>query len=112
MEIRLSAEGPERSRLKLSHIAHPGPHWEQFGPGAVGVGWELGLLGLAMHISDPETKLEEADFHTKPEGRTIILGSSEAWGEADILAGEDPAQARAAARRTGAFYTGEAQTEE
>jgi uncharacterized protein YndB with AHSA1/START domain len=40
--------------LELEHIAqHPNPHWDQFGSGAAGVGWELGLLGLAEHLRRP-----------------------------------------------------------
>ena len=26
-------------------------HWEQYGPGATGVGWELAFLGLDVHIA-------------------------------------------------------------
>jgi uncharacterized protein YndB with AHSA1/START domain len=108
VEVRLAGEGAERARLTLNHIAHVSDHWRKFGPGAVGVGWELGLLGLALHLADrtAAVALEEADLATRPEGRALILGSAEAWGEADIESGEDPVQARSAARRTGAFYTG------
>ena len=108
VEVRLAAEAAELARFTLNHIAHVGDHWRKFGPGAVGVGWELGLLGLALHLADrtAAVALEEADLATRPEGRALILGSSEAWGEADIESGADPVQARSAARRTGAFYTG------
>ena len=52
IELRLSDVGDGRTRFELSHIA-PGDdeHWAQYGPGAVGVGWELALLGLARHIA-------------------------------------------------------------
>ena len=42
-----------------------------------------------------------------PEGKPLHTGSSEAWGQAAIAVGTDPEVARAAARRTTAFYTGE-----
>lgn len=105
VELRLEPESAQRTRLTLSHIAHVDEHWTKYGPGAAGVGWELGLLGLARHLVDPDTRVDEATFFALPETGVFMLDSSAAWGEADIAAGEDPAQARAAARRNGAFYT-------
>ena len=77
-------------------------------PGATGVGWELGFAGLAIHLAHPdEPKPDEIAFVTSPAGKAFIKGSSEAWGEAAVAAGESPDASRAAARRTSAFYTGE-----
>src|SRR5690606_27835180 len=46
IEVYLEPAG-EGTRLELHHIApHPNPHWDSYGAGAGGVGWELGLLGL------------------------------------------------------------------
>src|SRR5207248_10035675 len=42
IEVRVADEGADRSRLVLDHIAHVDDHWEQFGPGAVGIGLDLG----------------------------------------------------------------------
>ena len=42
-----------------------------------------------------------------PEGKSFMRQSSDAWGEASIAAGTDPALARAAAARTTAAYTGD-----
>ena len=39
--------------LVLEHIAHVSPHWTQYGAGAGGVGWEMGLLGLSEHLRRP-----------------------------------------------------------
>ncbi len=108
VEARLSDDGPGRARLALTHTAHLSGHWGEYGPGAVGVGWELGLMGLALHLTQPnEPKLDEAAFVTSREGKASIAGSSEMWGQAAVAAGTDPDAARAAARRTTAFYTGE-----
>ena len=45
-----------RPRVELEHIAKvadvPAGFWDQFGPGATGVGWDGGLLGLALHLGD------------------------------------------------------------
>ena len=109
VEVRLSEGGDGRVRLSLAHTSHHSAHWDEFGPGATGVGWELGLMGLAVHLAQPgEAKIDEAAFVASPEGRALMAGSSEAWGRAAIAAGADPAAARQAAERTSAFYTGEA----
>src|SRR5262245_59851375 len=51
--------------LELAHEAHVDPEFaKQFGPGAVGVGWDLGLLGLGLHIESgaPVDPAEGAAF--------------------------------------------------
>ncbi len=108
VEVHLSDEGSSRVRATLTHTVYHSEHWETYGPGAVGVGWEMGLLGLDMHLSQPdEPKPDDADFATSPDGRAFIKSSSAAWEQAWVKAGTDAADARAAARRTTAFYTGE-----
>ena len=108
VEVRCSANGAGAARLELLHTALLSPHWDEYGPGAAGVGWELGLLGLALHLEQPDKpQLDEHAFAASPEGKSLIKGSAEAWGEAGIAAGEEPDAARTAARRTAAFYTGE-----
>lgn len=106
VELRLEAESVQKTRLTLRHIAPVNEHWKKFGPGATGVGWDLTLLGLQWHLDDPAFKTDEQAFYALPEAKTFVLGSSEAWGAADVAGGEAAAQAEAAAKRTGAFYTG------
>jgi uncharacterized protein YndB with AHSA1/START domain len=110
IELRLKAEGDSRTRLELDHIMHVDDRWEKFGPGAVGIGWELGLNGLAIHVAsgravDPE---EAASWAASAEGKRFIELSSDRWAEADIEAGTADSAARSAAARTTAFYTGAA----
>ena len=108
VEVRLADDGAGRARLTLTHTSHLAPPFEQYGPGATGVGWELALAGLALHLAQPAApKPDEAAFAASPEGKAFVKGSSEGWQQAAVAAGEDPAAARAAARRTAAFYTGE-----
>ena len=108
VEVRLAAAEAGRARLTLTHTARLSEHWGEYGPGATGVGWELALLVLALHITQPtEPKPGEAAFTTSPEGKAFIAGSSEGWAQAAVAAGTEPDAARAAARRTTAFYTGE-----
>ena len=112
VEVRLSGDEPGGARLTLTHTMRLSDQWETFGPGATGVGWEGGLLGLALHFGSPDDAISDpTGFALSEEGQAFYRGASEAWGEADIAAGTDPATARAAARQTAAFYTGEAAPE-
>lgn len=111
VEVRLSSDNSGRTRLKLKHIAHVDEFWEQYGPGAGGIGWELGLVGLDWHLADPSRQFDEADLAGTTEGRDLMVASSEAWAEADIASGADAEVARAAGKRTRDFYTGEAEPE-
>ena len=108
VEVRFSNDGAERARMSLTHIALLSDHWDTYGPGAVGVGWEMGLLGMELHLTQPNApKPDPEEFAMSPDGKALLTGSSEAWAQAAVAAGEDPDAAHAAARRTAAFYTGE-----
>jgi hypothetical protein len=101
--------GNGRTRLELEHTAHVNDErWVQYGPGAVGVGWDLALMGLTGHVESAKTvdPSEAEAWSASDEGRRFITLSSQAWGEASIAAGTEPGMARAAADRTTAFYTG------
>jgi uncharacterized protein YndB with AHSA1/START domain len=108
VEVRLTPEQGERTVLELEHVAVvPDDFWDQFGPGAVGVGWDLGLYGLALHLAGGGLSKEEAaTWHTTPEGSAFITGSGEGWGEAYAASGVDQETATRAAAATIAFYTG------
>lgn len=108
VDVRFSETGDGRARLAITHTAPDSENWDEYGPGATGVGWELGLMGLSTHLERPEEpRLDEGAFVTSPEGKALIAGSSERWAEAAIAAGTPHDAARAAAARTTAFYTGE-----
>ena len=108
VEVRFSQGGAGRARLKLTHTQRLSEHWSRYGPGATGIGWELGLLGLAFHLADPDApKPDEVAFATSQDGKAFIRGSGEGWEQAAVVSGENPDAARTAARRTIAFYTGE-----
>jgi uncharacterized protein YndB with AHSA1/START domain len=108
IEVRLTSEPPDRTRLELEHIADPGTPWAEFGPGAVGVGWDMALVGLVIHLTsgqsvDPQ---EAAAWMVSAPGREFITLSSRRWRDADVAAGTDGTAAQAAADRTLAAYTG------
>ena len=108
VEVRIAPEEAARSRLTLSHICPVDDHWQKYGPGAVGVGWDLGLFGLAVHLLGAGSdRFDEDAFTASIEGKAIIAGVGEDWRRAAVAAGENPAQAEAAAKQTTAFYTGE-----
>jgi hypothetical protein len=109
VEVELTPVDGGRTRLELRHIARPSPHWETFGPGAVGIGWDSGLHGLALHLASGGEAVDHAAaaaWLASDEGVAFLTASSEGWFAADVARGTDPAVARAAADRTLAAYTG------
>ncbi|TDE22696.1 SRPBCC family protein [Actinomadura sp. 6K520] len=112
IEVRLSPEEDGRARLELEHIAHVDDDmWGQFGPAAVGIGWDQGLLGLALHLSSEGAPGAEAgqEWAMSDEGREFTRQSGEAWYRAHVESGADESVARACADRTIAAYTGSAE---
>ena len=109
IEVSFEALSSSSARLTLNHKTKLSTHWAQYGPAATGVGWELGLLGLDLYVTQPETaKMDEEKFAASIEGKAFIRGCSGGWADAAIRAGEATEQARNAAARTADFYTGEA----
>lgn len=107
VEVELS-EHDGGTRLELRHEQHIDPHWEQFGPGAVGVGWDLALLGMAIHL-DTGAAVDPEGFQTwstSPAGIDFVADCALGWQEADIDGGEDPELARQRGAQVEAFFTG------
>jgi uncharacterized protein YndB with AHSA1/START domain len=109
IEVRVSAAAEGGTLLELEHVAHvDDERWAQFGPGAVGLGWDLGLLGLSLHLASGEPLDRERvnAWTASQEGRDFMERCSERWRDASVVAGTAPEAAEAAARRTTAAYTG------
>ena len=107
LEVTLVPDG-HGTRLELAHEAHVDPGmWEQFGPGAVGVGWDLGLLGLGLHIESgaPVDPAMAVTFPASPDGAEFIRRAAAGWAAAAVNDGDEPGPAHEAAERTVAFYT-------
>jgi uncharacterized protein YndB with AHSA1/START domain len=107
--VELAPEGAEATRLTLEHTAPIDPHWETYGSGAVGVGWDLSLMGLARHLAAGGKAMDPAEaqaWSMSDEGKAFIRGCAEGWGQAEAASGEDPAKARERAETTAKFYTG------
>lgn len=111
IEVELTAPDEDRTRFTLRHIAHPEEHWETYGPAATGIGWELGLVGLAQHLrtGEPNDAEQFEAWSMSPEGLAFMRAGGEAWCAAEIAAGGDPEHARASSERTIGFYSGTAQ---
>ena len=106
LEVRIERSG-DGSLLTLSHICPIDDHWRRYGPSAVGIGWDLALLGLERHLHGEDgSEHFGGDYAGTPEGRTTIAGLSEGWRGAAIASGDDPAAAEEAAKRTAEFYSG------
>jgi uncharacterized protein YndB with AHSA1/START domain len=107
VQVRLSESG-DGTVLELVHEAPVDPKmWEQYGPGAVGIGWDGLLHSLGYHLTtaealDPE---EWERWMTSPMGVAYARLLGEAWGEAAVADGEDPVAAKAAVDAVVAFYT-------
>ncbi len=108
--VTVAELGPGRSRFTLAHSAEvEQAFWDMYGPGAVGVGWDLGVLGLALHITTGEDRpADETAWVATEPARRFITGSGRRWADAAIGAGMATEAARSAEQNTNAFYLGTA----
>jgi uncharacterized protein YndB with AHSA1/START domain len=107
IEVRLS-ESDGQVTLELEHVGHVDEDfWAQYGPGAVGIGWDLAVLGLALYLRGEGMTPEESQaWTTTDEYREFVALASEQWRQASVAGGTPEPDARAAAERCTAFYTG------
>jgi uncharacterized protein YndB with AHSA1/START domain len=104
VEVRLSPIGADRTRLELEHVADvPAEQAAQFGPGAVGVGWDGVVMGLGLHLAGGSMSDPNA-WMVSDEGRDFYRRSSAAWGEAYRASGADDAAVAQAVSNTTQFY--------
>jgi uncharacterized protein YndB with AHSA1/START domain len=109
IDVKLAPEGGQ-TRLTLEHTAIIEDHWKQFGPGAVGIGWDLALMGLDWYLASGVPVVQEAAmaWMASPNGKEFISLSGERWRVAHVASGEEPTSARERSDRTIAFFRGEA----
>lgn len=111
IELTIIDEGPEQARMQLDHIAVADDDmWPQYGPGAVGIGWDLALLGLAIHLGTGAAvpdEFKEEEWATTGEGRNYIRDAGEGWYAAQVASGEDAGVARRSADNSIAFFRGD-----
>jgi len=111
VEVRLSPIDGGATRFELEHTAVvPDEMWQEYGPGAVGVGWEGGLLGLALHLRGGAGVGDPIAWQLSAEGREFATRGSEAWGDAYRAAGADPEAVARNVANTTAFYAPQSET--
>lgn len=107
LEVRLS-KAENGTVLELVHEAPVDPEmWRQYGPGAVGIGWDGSLYTLGVHLETGAT-LDPDEFEswmTGPEGVAFARAAGGSWAQAAIGDGDDPEAADAAMEAVIAFYT-------
>src|SRR5262245_58663598 len=110
LSVALSEVSLGQPMLELAHLAHvDDERWDRYGPGAVGVGWDMALMGLGQHLAtgasvDPNQAMA---WLGSDAGRQFVSGSSEDWCRASVASGTDAAKAKVSAARTTAIYTGQ-----
>ena len=103
IEVRLDPEA-DGTLLTLEHVGHVDDEfWGRFGPGAVGVGWDLTLLGLGMHLRGESIGNPE-EFEKSPEAREFTTASCVSWEAASIAGGIPEDEAKSMGANTLAFY--------
>lgn len=97
----LACEPPSLLRLSWE-MGEPGP--DTFSE--VGVGWDLGLLGLVMYLANGVgmTPEERDSYGQRQQARDYLIASSQAWGVAHTDSGMDAHTAAAAVAATTGFY--------
>jgi uncharacterized protein YndB with AHSA1/START domain len=98
VSLELAPAGDDTTELVLHHTVPDDEHWAQYGPGAVGVGWDGALAGLAALLADAE------GTNHQPLMAELMRVSADLWGEAHRAGGATAQAAHDAAARTRAFY--------
>lgn len=107
LTITLTETG-DGTTFELEHEAPVDPGmWEQYGPGAVGVGWDLALMGLGLHLESGAPNDGDAvqAWVLSDDGIAFVRAAATDWAEGAVEAGDPDAAARAAAESTIRFYT-------
>ena len=78
-------------------------------PGAVGVGWDGGVLGLSLHLRGGVRGRSDRVAAVR-RGTGVAARSSAAWGAAYEASGADPAAVATAVANTTAFYAPDPET--
>ncbi|MET9592278.1 SRPBCC family protein [Streptomyces sp. NPDC006516] len=109
VEVRLTPGSGGGTVFELEHASVvPEEFRSQYGPGAVGIGWDLALLGLGWHLTGGGLSPEDAvEWQNSPEAKAFVARSGEEWGRAFAASGADPEIVTATTVATIAFYTGE-----
>lgn len=107
VKVEIMSEN-DKTHLYVEHLAHTeGKHFETYGPGATGVGWDLSLVGLGYYVQTSQS-IDNAVFMDSPDAKSIISFCARSWGDAAIKAEFDKQASIDSAGNTEKFYLGEA----
>ena len=91
IEVTIEDVGDGRAQLQLEHFGHTDEdRWTEFGPGAVGVGWDGALIGMTLHLASdgaPGGRRGGDGVADVRRGRRFMIESSERWYQANVDAG-------------------------
>lgn len=113
LEIRLDPEDDGTTELELTHTSDLAPEvFEEFGPGAIAVGWEIALMGLAAytdgwhHTCQGDVPVPGPLWLASGQAAEYVRGWSIRWAAASIAAGTDEELARRGEAATARAYGG------
>ncbi|NLU83231.1 polyketide cyclase [Rhodococcus sp. HNM0569] len=107
VDVRFASERAESSTLTLEHdIPIAQEVWEKFGPGGVGIGWDLTLMSLATHLAtgEPLSPEDNLAFAKSDEGRRFLALSADEWATVAEDSGTRKHDARRAAENARTSY--------
>lgn len=109
IDVRVEPIDEDHARLRLIHSGDiDAGFWQTYGPGAVGVGWDLSLLGLAVHLATGAGRPSDVEaWGAGEQARQFMIETNDRWVAASIASGTAADAAREAGVRTRAFYLGE-----
>lgn len=106
VDVDLAPTNAGRVVLRITHHSPPGEHWNTYGPGSGGIGWEDSLRALSLYLAgDARCAPDEMEaFASTPEGQELTRRAADAWSRADQEAGTPASAAAMRAQRTLAAY--------
>ena len=73
--LDLAPVGGAATELLLRHAVGDDDHWAAYGPGAVGVGRDLALLGPPLYVRTGASHDDPRAFGKSPEGHAFICAA-------------------------------------
>ncbi len=101
--LELTSLGDDATALVLRHTVADDDQWARYGPGAVGVGWDLPIAALATFVVGDGLPTGD-ELMGDPRTTDFMRQSAIVWGAAHIAAGAGPETAEDAAAQTSSFY--------
>ncbi|MFC4334910.1 SRPBCC domain-containing protein [Salininema proteolyticum] len=106
-EVTVALSGDDAAEFAMEHAAEfPAAMWDQYGAGAVGVGWDGALYSLVRYLEDG-VALDPDQWMTSEDALRLNELSAAAWGEAQRADGASDEAVERAVRETIAFYAGD-----